>query len=337
MIAVAAGSARRHGAHASIPVLLGVVLIGLFSGLLLGSIRVSSLARSALAPLAGEKVTFELVVTGPVRTNSGWQSANALVVREQQPRSPASAKASPRGDTVSLELPPPSAGGAAEAPFPVLAQGQRLTVSGTLRAPAGPSASGFDEATFLQRQGISVVLEAAAGGVTVIGTRGGVAGWFDRLRSGARDHLSRGPDVRVGEMLQGVVMADKEGIDEGWLEAFRRSGTAHMLAVNGLHVGSLAALILMLARWCRLPRGVGFLLAACAALFMVPFTGASPSVVRASTMIVIVLLGRWLGRRRDQWQVLASRRRGRPGARTRSRCSAAAFSSPSPLSPECWH
>ncbi len=35
------------------------------------------------------------------------------------------------------------------------------------------------------------------------------------------------------------------------------------------------------------------------------FVGASPPVVRAAVMIVIVLAGRWLGRGRDQWQVLA--------------------------------
>ena len=306
---VAAGVAARQKVHASLPTIVGVILIGLFSGLLLGSLRVASLAQSRFVTRVGQTVTLELVVTGPVRVNSGWQSANARVQREiprpSAGRTGGNTALSPAGETVSLDVPPTASGSSGQASLPTLVQGQRVTVTGRLVAPAGPSPSGFDQATYLHRQGISVVLQADVGGVQVIGSRGGISGWFDRVRERARDHLSRGPDSRLNEMLQGVVMADKEGIDQGWLDAFRRSGTAHMLAVNGLHIGSLAALILVLARRSRLPRGVGFILAACVAVFMVPFTGASPSVVRASTMIVIVLLGRWLGRRRDQWQVLA--------------------------------
>ncbi len=309
LVAVAGGVATQRGFHVSLPTLVGVILIGLCSGLLLGSLRVASLAQSVLVSRVGQTVTLELVVTGPVRVNSGWQSANARVQREVPRRASGqtsgSVELSAIGETVSLDVPPSSSGASGQASLPMLVQGQRVVVTGQLETPAGPSPSGFDQATYLHRQGISVVLQADAGGVEVIGLRGGISGWFDKVRERARDHLSRGPDPRLNEMLQGVVMADKEGIDQDWLDAFRRSGTAHMLAVNGLHIGSLAALILVLARRSRLPRGVGFILAACVAVFMVPFTGASPSVVRASTMIVIVLLGRWLGRRRDQWQVLA--------------------------------
>ena len=141
--------------------------------------------------------------------------------------------------------------------------------------------------------------------VTVLGRRGGVAGAFNRLRETAKEHLSLGPDRRVNEVLQGVVMGDTVGIDNGWLEAFRRSGTAHMLSVSGLHVASLAAIMIGLARLLRAPRWVGFALAAGLAVLMVPFVGPSPPITRSAVMIVVVLLGRWVGRGRDQWQVLA--------------------------------
>lgn len=73
---------------------------------------------------------------------------------------------------------------------------------------------------------------------------------------------------------------------------------------SGLHVASLAVIMIGLARLVRAPRWVGFLLAALSAVFMIPFVGASPPIVRSAVMIVIVLLGRWVGRGRDQWQVL---------------------------------
>ena len=154
-------------------------------------------------------------------------------------------------------------------------------------------------------QGIKVVFRADdVDSIAVLGRRGGVSGWFDRLRASARAHLSLGPDSRVNEVLQGVVMGDTVGIDEGWLDAFRRSGTAHMLSVSGLHVASLAAIMIGLARLLGAARWVGFLLAAASALLMIPFVGASPPIVRSAVMICVVLAGSWVGRGRDQWQVL---------------------------------
>jgi len=99
-------------------------------------------------------------------------------------------------------------------------------------------------------------------------------------------------------------MGDTLGIDQEWMTAFRRSGTAHMLSVSGLHVASLAAIMMGLARVLGAARWVGFLMAMVSALLMIPFVGPSPPIVRAAVMICVVLTGRWLGRGRDQWQVL---------------------------------
>ncbi len=288
-----------------------VVLIGLFAGYLGGSLRVAASTDSYLKDLAGTSIRAEVVITGQVRSNAGWQSAIA-VAREIRagalgsPDASGTARAAVAteasggaGEKVLLELAPTDGPGTV-----TLSQGEIVSFAGTVRLPDGPSASGFDQAAYLRNQGVQVVLESESDEISVMGRRGGVSGWFDRLRSSALDHLSRGPDRRLDEVLQGVVVGETAGIDEAWSEAFRRSGTAHMLSVSGLHVASLAAIMIGLAGLARAPRGVGFLLAAAAALLLIPFVGASPPVVRSAVMIVIVLGGRWLGRGRDQWQVL---------------------------------
>jgi competence protein ComEC len=296
--------------------LASVVLMGLLAGLLLGTLRVSSLLDGELSSRMGETVQAQIVVTGPVRANAGWQSATAVVQtisgvagRTEGPRGGAGA-----GEKLLLEVAPtdkkasvdtaatPADGGAARP----LTQGALLSVRGVLRAPDGPSPSGFDQAKQLLHQGIRVVLLVEGpGGLSFRGQRGGVSGWFDHLRASAKEHLSLGPDPRVNEVLQGVVMGDTAGIDQGWMDAFRRSGTAHMLSVSGLHVASLAAIIIALAGFARLSRKAGFVLAAAAAVLMVPFVGSSPPILRSAVMIVVVLGGRLVGRRRDQWQGLA--------------------------------
>ena len=309
-------SRLRPHSHTGLAVsLVSVVLVGLLAGLLLGTLRVSSLLDGVLSSRIGQTVEAEIVITGPVRSNSGWQSATAVVRTITgsvsrtggSPGGPGGGRAG-AGEKVLLEV---ASIGERSAPVgqraaPPLTQGALLTVRGTFRVPQGPSSSGFDQAKQLLHQGIQVVLRVdGAAGLSFRGQRGGVSGWFDRLRESAKEHLSLGPDRRVNEVLQGVVMGDTAGIDQGWMDAFRRSGTAHMLSVSGLHVASLAAIVIALTGCARLSRRAGFVLAAAAALLMIPFVGSSPPIVRSAVMIVVVLAGRWVGRRRDPWQGLA--------------------------------
>ena len=296
--------------------LASVVLMGLLAGLLLGTVRVSSLLDGVLSSRMGESVQAEIVVTGPVRSNAGWQSATAVIqtISGMAGRAEGAGVGAGAGEKVLLEVAPidttasadRGAASADESAGRSLTQGALLAVRGVLRAPEGPSASGFDQAKQLLHQGIQLVLRVEGpAGLSFRGQRGGVSGWFDRLRAAAKENLSLGPDARVNEVLQGVVMGDTAGIDQGWMDAFRRSGTAHMLSVSGLHVASLAAIIIALAGFVRLSRRAGFVLAATAAVLMVPFVGSSAPILRSAVMIVVVLGGRLVGRRRDQWQGLA--------------------------------
>ncbi len=301
-----------HSGRVSTPLLhtltiASVLLVGFFGGLLGGSVRVLSLAGGEASVYVGARVEGTFVVTGPVRSHGGWQSAKAQVMDAEVGVPVASSAVAAReltaGETLLLEIAPPS--GEDDVPDSHLHEGAIVTCAGIIREPEGPSASGFDQKSYLNRQGIEVVLRVEAAHLVVTGRRGGFSGWFDRIRSQAREDLGRGPEPRLDAVLRGVVMGETTDIDEGWMEAFRRAGTAHMLSVSGLHVGSLAAIMLALARTLRLSRGIGFVLAMLAALSMIPFTGASPPVLRAAAMIIVVLTGRWVGRRRDQWQVLA--------------------------------
>jgi competence protein ComEC len=291
------------GGRPSLLLVVAVVSVGLFAGYLGGSVRMAALTGGQLKDRVGTVVQGEVIVTGEVRSSAGWQSAIA-VVRElrsgsSDPRTAGASQSLDCDEKVLLEVPP-----AREGPDLALGQGQVLAFTGELGLPDGPSDSGYDQSAYLRTQGVEVVLQADGGELRLLGHRGGVAGWFDRLRSSALTHLGRGPDRRLDEVLQGVVVGETGGIDKSWTESFRRAGTAHMFSVSGLHVASLAALMIGLAGLMRASRGVGFGLAGLAAMFLVPFVGASPPVVRAAVMIVVVLAGRWLGRGRDQWQVL---------------------------------
>ena len=97
----------------------------------------------------------------------------------------------------------------------------------------------------------------------------------------------------VRGVAQAIVFGYKEELDEEWLQAFSKTGTIHVLAVSGLHVGII---YILLAFVLGLKRSKGKSLAIkttviLAVLFFYSLiTGFSPSVSRASIMFGLVLL-----------------------------------------------
>ena len=98
-------------------------------------------------------------------------------------------------------------------------------------------------------------------------------------------------------VLAGLMFGDKSYLDEDLYDEFQSNGTAHVLAVSGLHVGLMYALVLKLFRG---KRGIVqsiltlFILYCYAAL-----SGFSVSVLRASLMIALNIVSFHLNRRYD--------------------------------------
>jgi ComEC/Rec2-related protein len=99
----------------------------------------------------------------------------------------------------------------------------------------------------------------------------------------------------VAVLLSALLLGNRAGVPEADLELFRASGSLHVLALSGMHIGILFGLVsLALAflpdrRW-RL---------AVASLLVLPYlflTGASPSLLRAVFMLLAAALGLILDR-----------------------------------------
>jgi competence protein ComEC len=72
-------------------------------------------------------------------------------------------------------------------------------------------------------------------------------------------------------------------------ELFRISGTMHLFAVSGLHVGIVAGILTGVAALLRIPRHFAVILVVPAVLFYAVLTGLSPSAVRAALMLSALL------------------------------------------------
>lgn len=105
-------------------------------------------------------------------------------------------------------------------------------------------------------------------------------------------------------VLRGVLFGDKNQMDEDIYDAFRKNGTAHVLAVSGLHVGMLYRIYQWIyERWKNPWLTTGFL-----SFLFVYGTAAlwSVSVTRAIGLIIIVVIGKVFDRRYDLLTALSA-------------------------------
>ncbi|MEE8524531.1 MAG: DNA internalization-related competence protein ComEC/Rec2 [Thermoanaerobaculia bacterium] len=87
---------------------------------------------------------------------------------------------------------------------------------------------------------------------------------------------------RVAALIEALILGDRSALPETWLQALRRCGLAHLLAVSGLHVGVVTLCVLWAAAF--LPPRWRLLLAAAVVLLYLALIGPRPPVMRASLM-----------------------------------------------------
>lgn len=130
---------------------------------------------------------------------------------------------------------------------------------------------------------------------TILQTGGGniITRSATRAREWMRTTLSRGledsPDVMA--LINGMALGLRHDTPNDIEEPFQQTGTLHLFAVAGLHVGIIAQLLWLLASLLRLPRKAAAALIIPCLFFYSAVTGFHVSSVRAATMAAVLLGG----------------------------------------------
>lgn len=208
-----------------------------------------------------------------------------------------------------------------------LLYGQRLLLQGLLlylpRGSANPG--GFDLRTFLARQEIYVSGRLLKdGSMKVLPGPHPDSSFLKRhissLRAKMLRTLSEALPGDKGAVLQAIVLGARERLSSEIRRHFRVTGTAHLLAISGLHVGFIAVSVFWAMR--KLLRGVliaapeywgvRFAPSRWAALWTAPavflyalLVGARVATVRATIMILVYLAARVCRATRNSFHALA--------------------------------
>ena len=171
----------------------------------------------------------------------------------------------------------------------------RVYITGEVSIPKERSNPGtFDYRRYLKSIGIRCIITAE--NIENVKKAGGIAALLKSAKCRTADifESALGDDSAV---VMGLLFGETSGIDEDIIETFRRGGTAHVLAVSGLHLGLLYSFLCRFKRKKRsIPADIAIVLALSAYTALAGFTA---SVVRACLMIFIHIAGNHLNRRYD--------------------------------------
>ncbi|WP_368407133.1 ComEC/Rec2 family competence protein [Sulfitobacter sp. THAF37] len=204
-------------------------------------------------------------------------------------------------------------GGAGIMPEP----GLRVMTTAHLSPPAGPVEPGgfnFQRHAWFERLGAvgytRVPLLAAA---TAADGHAGLAVF--RIRMAASDRIREVLPGDLGGFAAAITTGDRSGISKDALEALRASNLAHLLAISGLHMGLLSALVLAALRLLLALHPLSALrwptkaIAACGALFVatgyLALSGGNVATERAYIMVAVALGALMIGRRAISMRAVA--------------------------------
>jgi ComEC/Rec2-related protein len=181
--------------------------------------------------------------------------------------------------------------------------GDELRLFGTAEPIAAPRNPGeFDMRAYLARHDVRRMLFARyPEDGTIIRHGGGnpVLRAAQASRTWMQNALCRGLDdaPEVKSFISGIVLGIRHETPEDIEEPFQQTGTIHLFAVAGLHVGIVAALLWVLATIARLPRKRAAAFIILSLFFYAAITGLHIPALRAAVMASI-LVGSYFFERR---------------------------------------
>jgi competence protein ComEC len=134
---------------------------------------------------------------------------------------------------------------------PVLLIGERWRLRVRLRRPHGfMNPGGFDYEGWLFRQGIRAKGYVRQAPDNQKLGEGGAAFFLPRWRQALREKIAQAlPGQVAAGLVTALVVGERDGIGQEQWEVFTRTGTNHLMAISGLHIGIVAGLVLFAVRW----------------------------------------------------------------------------------------
>lgn len=122
---------------------------------------------------------------------------------------------------------------------------------------------------------------------------------FESVKIKVSGILQKYMNLQNSQIAYTMLFGDKDDIDAEISNAFSIAGISHILAVSGLHIGVLVAILLFILKKFKTNEKVSFVVLFVILLFYMTLVGFTPSVVRASIMALVLTFSKIVGKRYD--------------------------------------
>ncbi len=122
---------------------------------------------------------------------------------------------------------------------------------------------------------------------------------INRFLQVCRNHFSKTLELKdnlTTSVFQAILMGKKETIPKDKLQHFFYTGTMHLFAVSGLHVGVVSSFIFFLCKLFCFPKWLKITCTSIIVLLYASIVGFSPSTLRATSMVFFILLAQIVSR-----------------------------------------
>ncbi len=182
--------------------------------------------------------------------------------------------------------------------YPTYSYGDVLLVTGKLETP--PRLNDFDYKGYLAHQGIYSTMLYPEIEVLEGGKGFKPLEWVYSLRNRLSQTLAQVLPEPQASLAQGIFLGIRGNIPPAVKADFSHTGTAHLLAISGLHLSIVAGILLSLGIWLFGRRRYTYIWLALGTIWLYALlTGMHPPIVRGAIMASLFLTAELLGRQRS--------------------------------------
>lgn len=191
-----------------------------------------------------------------------------------------------------------------------LVAGDRVQIAGQLSRPApAMNPGGFDYQQFCRGNRVLSLLRCESPSCVRRVARSPwwqPQPWIDRMRAVGEATLWRFISPRNAGLATAMFLGLRDELDPEQMEAFKETGTVHLLVISGLNVGILAGCVMLAFRSGWVSSHSAVLLTAVVTVLYTVMTGAQPPVVRATVLVLVFCIAKLTGRQGMAFNSLAA-------------------------------